>query len=147
MQYKEADLKHIPQMHTVRMAVRQNVLSHPHRITQNDYETYLTTKGKGWVCEADDVVVGFSVVNLAHNNVWALFVMPGYEGKGIGKSLQQLMLQWYFSQTTETIWLSTEHGTRAAEFYSRTGWKACGWYNNLEIKFELCFDDWFRMQV
>ena len=147
MQYKEAQLAHIPQMHGVRIAVRQNVLSNPERITTKDYETYLTTKGKGWVCEADHAIVGFSIVSLADHNVWALFVLPTYEGKGIGKKLQNLMLQWYFAQTTETIWLSTESGTRAAEFYRQTGWQECGWYNAQELKFEMRFEDWQRMQA
>lgn len=142
MQFKEATLAHIPQLHRVRIAVQQNVLSNPDRITPKEYAIYLTEKGKGWVCEVDDTVVGFSIVSVTDNNIWALFVLPQYEGKGIGKQLQHLMLQWYFTQTRETVWLSTEANTKAAEFYRNSGWKEMGWYNEQELKFEMRFEDW-----
>src|SRR5436305_13039380 len=103
MTYREALLTDIPQMSVIRLAVKENVLSNPALVTQKDYEEYLTLRGKGWVCETDGRLVGFAIGDLVKNNVWALFIHPDHEGKGIGKTLVTLLLTWYFSQTNETI--------------------------------------------
>ncbi len=36
------------------------------------------------------------------------------------------MLDWYFGQTPETLWLSTSPGTRAERFYRTAGWQEAG---------------------
>lgn len=129
-------------MNVVRLAVKENVLSNPALITQDDYVDYLSRRGKGWVCEVDNQVVAFAVGDLEKNNVWALFVLPGFEGQGIGRELLIMLLDWYYSQTTDTIWLSTAPNTRAADFYKSFGWKETGKMPNGELKFELTADDW-----
>jgi len=52
------------------------------------------------------------------------------------------MLDWYFTQTKDTVWLSTVPGTRAETFYRRQGWKEVGSYGKSEIKFEMTYEDW-----
>lgn len=142
MIYREAEIKDIHQMHVVRNSVKENVLSNPDLITTRDYEDYLTNRGKGFVCEINNEIVGFSIVDLVDKNVWALFINPAYEGKGIGKELHDLILTWYFTQTTETIWLGTEPKSRAEVFYRKNGWKEKGMHGKNEIKFEMNFEDW-----
>ena len=129
-------------MHVVRNSVKENVLSNPDLITTRDYEDYLTNRGKGFVCEINNEILGFSIVDLVDKNVWALFINPAYEGKGIGKELHDLILTWYFNQTTETIWLGTEPKSRAEVFYRKNGWKEKGMHGKNEIKFEMNFEDW-----
>jgi ribosomal protein S18 acetylase RimI-like enzyme len=41
----------------------------------------------------DGRIVGFSIADVQANNIWALFVHPAYEDKGIGKHLHGLMLE------------------------------------------------------
>lgn len=142
MNFREASLSDIPQMSVVRQAVKENALSNPALVTQQDYVDYLSERGKGWVCETDNQIVGFAIGDLKKNNVWALFVQPGYEGQGIGRELLILLLDWYYTQTTDTIWLSTAPNTRAAEFYRSFGFKESGKMPNGELKFELSADDW-----
>ena len=142
MLIREAVVADIPQLHVIRNSVTENVLSDPRLVTDAHYIDYLTRRGKGWVCEVNKTAVGFSIVSLADKNVWALFVLPEYKGKGIGKKLQHQMLQWYFTQTNETIWLSTETNSHAAQFYRRTGWMEVGWHNEQELKFEMTYADW-----
>ena len=62
--------------------------------------------------------------------------------KGVGKELHRLMIEWYFSQTDDTIVLGTAPNTRAERFYALQGWKNVGSYSNGETKFELTFKDW-----
>jgi GNAT superfamily N-acetyltransferase len=142
MTFREALITDIPKMSAIRLAVKENVLSNPALITQKDYEVYLTLRGKGWVCETDGLLVGFAIGDLVKNNVWALFIHPSYEGKGIGKTLLTLLLTWYFDQTNETIWLSTAPQSRAATFYRRFGWRETGTTQSGEIRFELSEEQW-----
>lgn len=140
--FREALEDDIPQMHRVRNAVKENVLSDPSRITFEDYKKYLQEYGKGWICTKDDSIVGFAIVDLVKNNIWALFVDPLHESKGIGKVLHDNMLDWYFSNTGKTLWLSTSPGTRAENFYRKSGWICTGNYGENEIRFELTLASW-----
>lgn len=137
MIFREALISDIVGMHKVRVAVKENALSDPNLITPADYEEFITQRGKGWVCELDGTITGFAIVDLKENNVWALFVHPDHEQKGIGKQLHQLMLLWYFAQGKETIWLGTAPNTRAEFFYRKQGWKENGTHGKGEIKFEM----------
>ena len=128
----------------VRMAVKENQLSSPDRVTVQDNIDYLTRRGKGWVCEADDQIVGFAIADLQDYSIWALFVHPDYERQGIGRQLQALMLHWYFSQTQHPVWLSTTPRTRAEEFYRQAGWRETGRTDSGEVRFELTVEEWTR---
>ena len=140
--YREAVRKDIPQMQVVRNSVVENALSDPALVPEKDYTAYLTEYGKGWVCEIDGKVVGFAIVSIVHSNVWALFLHPHHERKGIGHKLHDTMLQWYFSQTQATLWLSTAPGTRAEAFYRKAEWKETGMYGKGEIRFEMSAEQW-----
>jgi GNAT superfamily N-acetyltransferase len=142
MNYREAEINDIGQIQFVRNAVKENRLSDPALVPDQDVEEYMTKRGKGWVCVTDDIVVGFAIVDLIANNVWALFLNPEFEAMGIGKKLHQIMMDWYFVQTNEKIWLSTEPGSRAEKFYRMQGWKEVGVHGKGEIKFEMSFEDW-----
>ncbi|MEP6615826.1 MAG: GNAT family N-acetyltransferase [Ginsengibacter sp.] len=142
MIFREALISDIQQMQVVRNSVRENVLSDPSVVKDSDCEEYLLVRGKGWVCEVEKTIVGFSIADLTGNNIWALFVLPEYEGKGIGKILHSLMLNWYFEQTRDTVWLGTSPGTRAEDFYRKYGWNETGTHGKGEIKFELTYNDW-----
>ncbi len=142
MQIRECTISDIPQIQMIRNLVKENMLSNPNLVTDKDCEIFITERGKGWVCEIDNTIVGFSIVDLVDKNVWALFMHPDYEAMGFGKKLQHVMLNWYFSKTTETIWLGTAPKTRAEEFYTRTGWSKVGIVNKGETKFEMSFANW-----
>lgn len=145
MIFREALIPDIPQMQVVRNLVKENVLSDPALVTDFDCEDYITRRGKGWVCEDEGKIVGFAVADLAAKNVWALFVDPAYENRGIGKSLHRIMMDWFFSRTDETVWLGTAFNTRAEKFYRLQGWKAAGLHGKNEIRFEMKADDWKRI--
>lgn len=142
MIFREANIVDIPQMQIVRNAVKENVLSNPDLVKDEDYVPFITVKGRGWVCEINEKIVGFAIVDLLANNIWALFVHPDFEAKGIGKKLHKMMLDWYFSQTQETVWLSTAPNSRAENFYKLNGWKAVGFYGKGEVKFEMYSENW-----
>lgn len=144
MIYRQAEISDIPQLQNVRHSVKENTLSNPLLVTDADCEEFLTQRGRGWVCEIDGNIVGFSIVDLKENNIWALFLMPEFEEKGIGKALHRLMMDWYFNQTKKMVWLGTAPNTRAEKFYEKQGWKNVGMVNKGEVKFEMSYEDWIR---
>ena len=137
MLFRTATTSDIPQMQIVRNSVKENTLSDPNLVTDADCATFINERGCGWVCVINDTVVGFAIVDLVEHNVWALFVQPEYEGKGIGKTLHNIMLDWYFTQTDRTLWLGTDNNTRAETFYTKQGWTAVGTHGKTEVKFEM----------
>ena len=142
MIFREAQIDDISQIQFVRNAVKENRLSDPALVPDKDVEEYMTKRGKGWVCEVDKKIVGFSVVDLIDNNVWALFIHPDFEAIGIGKKLHGIMIDWYFLQTKEKIWLGTAPNSRAEKFYRMQGWKEVGTHGKGEIKFEMNSETW-----
>ena len=140
--FREATINDYPELHSIRIAVKENILPDPLLITESDYENFLTIRGKGWLCEVENNIAGFAIIDLKEKNIWALFVHPDHEGKGIGKRLQEIMLNWYFENNDELLWLGTSPGTRAERFYRKSGWKEVGIRKNGEIKFEMSKSEW-----
>ena len=144
MIYREAIPSDIKQMFIVRYAVKENILLSTDLVTTEITADYLTRRGKGWVCEIDNHITGFSIIDLIDHSVWALFVHPEHESKGIGRKLHELMLDWYFSQTDSPISLETSAGTRAEGFYLKTGWTPVGCDLNSVAKFKMNRVTWFQ---
>jgi len=97
MTIRQARKEDIGQIQFVRNSAKENMLPDPGLVTDQDCEEYIFKKGKGWVCEIDNQIVGFSIVDLKENNVWALFVHPDFDKRGIGRKLHDIMLNWYFA--------------------------------------------------
>ena len=146
MKIRLANAKDISQIQVVRNLVKENRLSDPALVPDSDVEDYINRRGKGWVCEIDEQVVGFAIADLVDNNIWALFIHPDFERIGIGKKLHDEMMNWYFSRTDKTVWLGTAPKTRAELFYRKAGWKEVGIHGKGEIKFEMTKDEWRSLQ-
>jgi GNAT superfamily N-acetyltransferase len=121
-QFRQATTADIPAMSKIRLSVTENVLSDPSRITQQMYEDYLELLGRGWVAEVDGEVAGFSYANSTDASIWALFISPEYEGRGLAKRLLTMAVSWLFEQGWPQVRLSTGAGTRADRFYAAQGW-------------------------
>ncbi len=144
--FREATVADIKAIFVVRYSVKENMLSETDLVDENMCESYLTERGKGWVCEIDGEIVGFAIADLKDNNIWALFLKPEYEKQGIGRQLHAIMLDWYFSKTQKTVWLGTNPNTRAELFYRKAGWKEVGTHGEGEIKFEMTLKDWRQVR-
>lgn len=147
MNIRVANIHDIAQMQVIRNSVRENTLSDPSLIRDEYYMEFLSEKGNGWICEVKNQVVGFAIVDVKGNKIWALFIHPDFEKKGIGKALHTTMLDWYFAQTKSTIWLGTANNTRAESFYRKAGWKHIGTHGNKEIKFEMTYENWIHNRL
>ena len=146
MLIREAKIEDIKQIQVVRNSVKENILSNPNLVTDKDCEEFLFERGKGWVCEKDGTIIGFAIADLIDNNIWALFVHPDFENNGIGKTLHDTMLDWYFNQQKEMVWLSTSPNTRAEKFYRLQGWKEVGLYGKGECVGAILIIKYFCIQ-
>lgn len=144
MTFREAKAADIIQIQAVRNAVTENALSNPDLVTDEDCLEFITKRGKGWICEMNSQIVGFSIADLKESNIWALFVHPNFDKRGIGRKLHDLMMDWYFEQTSKPVWLGTAPKTRAENFYRKAGWQEIGTHGKGEIKFEMTFNNWKR---
>jgi len=145
--FREATIRDVKELLEIRFSVKENVLNNRALVTEEITADFLTRYGKGWVCEIENQIVGFAIIDVLENNIWALFVRPGFEKKGIGKGLQQIMLDWFFNQSDKTLWLGTAPGTRAEKFYIASGWKDVGRTRHGEIRFEITRDEWMKSKT
>jgi hypothetical protein len=81
MIFREAQTTDIPQIQIVRNSVKENVLADPSIVTDKDCEEYLAVCGKGWVCEVNNTIVGFAIIDLKEKNIRALFLRTEHEKK------------------------------------------------------------------
>jgi GNAT superfamily N-acetyltransferase len=147
MIFREATIADVKQIQVVRNSVTENTLSDPNLVTDEDCVTFITSRGKGWVCEIDNKIVGFAIADLVDDNIWALFIHPDFEGRRIGRKLHDIMLDWYFSTGKNHVWLGTAPNTRAEGFYRKSGWNAAGMHGKNEIKFEMTGKDWQNIKA
>ena len=143
---REAKIEDIKQIQVVRNSVKENALSNPALVSDADCAEFMFVRGKGWVCEIENKIVGFSIVDLKDNNIWALFLQPEFEKLGIGRKLHDVMLDWYFNQTKNNVWLGTAPDTRAEIFYRKSGWTEIGTHGKGEVKFEMTYNNWTQLK-
>ena len=127
----------------VRYAVRENTLT-PGRIGDEELLRSIEADGRGWVAVSDaipdspdsgDRVLGFAI-GLNTGNVWALFVRPEAEGRGIGRALHADMLAWFATQPLDALWLGTDPHSRAYGFYLAHDWTPVGPHGADEVRLE-----------
>jgi GNAT superfamily N-acetyltransferase len=138
---RRATRSDIAAMHVVRLAVRENQLVSA-VITTADYEREIEATGRGWVAELGGELAGFAIGNAESGNIWALFVDPKFERRGVGRALHDTLVGWLFGRGLERLWLTTAPQTRAFDFYLAAGWRAVGDVMRGEQRFELAKDDW-----
>jgi GNAT superfamily N-acetyltransferase len=110
----------------IRAAVRENRLTDPARIAEADYHPYITRRHL-WVAEdADRIVLAFAAFDAEAASVWALFVAPEAQGRGLGRRLLERLVEEARVIALPTLTLETEPGSRAERVYRAAGWSVLG---------------------
>lgn len=134
---REATSDDVPVIFDIRLSVKENILTNTNAVTPEVCKEYLETNGKGWIAEIDGVAVGFSIASSRDNSIWALFVRPESEGKGVGKALLASATSWLFANGAIEITLTTGAGTSAHRFYQKQSWQRGDIDEEGEVRFTL----------
>ena len=118
----EADRTRISE---IRFSVKENILRDPSRVTHEMVTWFIENSGV-WLWEEDGKVLGFSAADTRDGTIWALFIDPAHEGRGIGRALFAKACDVLRKAGHTTGALTTQPGSRADRFYQRAGWKAIG---------------------
>jgi GNAT superfamily N-acetyltransferase len=124
----------IPRIMEIRHAVFENRLSDPSVVTDAHCTAFID-RSEIWVWCEKGAVLGFSAGDTRDGWIWALFVAPGHEGRGIGRALLPFACETLRRAGYTTATLSTEEGTRAERFYRENGWTAAGKNHKGEVVF------------
>ena len=139
--FREANAADVPAMFDVRTSVVENAMTWEQLadvgITPATVAASLMTHRKAWVAERGDEIVGFAMADENDGSIFALFVRPADEGRGIGTRLLDLAVRWLWDRGTSVVTLTTGPETRAAAFYARRGWRDVRILPNGEVRFEL----------
>lgn len=144
MDIGEASTDDIAEIQRVRLSVHENVLGDPTAVQPHHIAEMIEGRGKGWVCRVDGTIRGIAFADLRERNIWALFVEPGFDRRGMGRRLHDLCVGWLFENGAAPIWLTTEPGTRAEDFYRAASWVAKELVSNGDRRFQLRPQDWRR---
>lgn len=131
----------VPAIFDVRMSVRENRATFESLadlgVTPESMRAILGTAAHAWVAEEGGRTVGFAMVIPSHGSVFAIFVRPEFEGRGIGKALLARAEEWLFGTGREEIWLQTnsDPGARANGFYEHLGWTNQGVQRNGQLRY------------
>lgn len=117
---RPARVADIPRLMEIRAAVRENRLRSL-VIGTEDYLPYLEA-GRCWVALANGTIQGFAALDAASASIWALFVDPGAEGRGIGRALLDRLVLAARQLGLSALTLETAPDTRAEHVYLAAGW-------------------------
>ena len=95
-------------------------------ITPESVAASFANESRGWVAEEEGRIVAFSIADREKSTIFALFVLPEYEGRGLGTELLARAVNWLWDHEADVLWLTTGSGARAAHFYERAGWTRTG---------------------
>jgi GNAT superfamily N-acetyltransferase len=127
-----ADVQRIMQ---IRHAVRENRLGDPNAVTAADCTAFID-RAEIWVWAEDGAILGLAAGDPRAGSIFALFVDPAHEGRGIARALLPLACDTLRAAGLKAATLSTDPGTRAERFYRMNGWIEVGRNHKGEIVFQ-----------
>ena len=116
----------------IRAEVRENRLSDPTSVLPEHVRWFVDHPGI-WVWEENGRVLGFAAADTRDGSIWALFVDPASEGRGIGRALLARACDVLREAGYDRAVLSTGPGTRAERLYLRDGWTRTGTLPNGDV--------------
>ncbi|OLU17568.1 MULTISPECIES: GNAT family N-acetyltransferase [unclassified Pseudomonas] len=138
---RQATVADIDTLFDIRTSVTDNHLSRQQLdelgVTADALRQAIEESPCAWVAELDGVPAGFAMVDMDGGELFALFVRPQHEGKGLGTRLLEAAEQALFARHS-LIHLVTDgdEAIRANGFYSRQGWLQVGEVDERDVRYE-----------
>ncbi|QCI98145.1 GNAT family N-acetyltransferase [Agrobacterium larrymoorei] len=121
-----AESNDVAALFNVRTSVRENHMSRESLselgITYTSVSKMISASPCAWVAVSDNEIVGFSMIDVPNASLFAAFVLPAHEAKGLGTQLIAVAESELFKHHS-LIWLETDRDSRAAGFYRHLGWR------------------------
>lgn len=85
----------------------------------------------GWVCVANDEIVGYCFGATASGEVEVLALLPAFENQGIGKALLNRVVETLANIGFTRLFLgcSSDPASRSYGFYRHLGWRSTGTFD------------------
>lgn len=128
-----ANAADFPRISEIRDAVRENPLTTNREAVAVTADWIMAHRGF-WVWEEGGRIHGFSAADVRDGTIFALFVDPASEGRGVGRALIEAALEGLRPRWNAAT-LTTDPGTRAERFYRRGGWTEIGRQDDGQIVF------------
>ncbi len=139
--YRIATEKDVDTIFEIRTSVKENFMSIEQLsaigITHESVKNMIKEENAAWIAEINGTSVGFSMADKKGKTIFALFVLPQYKNRGIGKNLLRRAEEWLFQQGADEIWLSTGENPeiKAHGFYKHNGWEPTGRTDDGQISY------------
>lgn len=138
-QIRLANVEDVAAIFRVRTSVTENVLTLNELadlgVTPDTISEVIGSASCLWVAEVDGEVAGFAMVELDSACLFAAFVLPAHEGRGIGRDLVAVCEAALFRENA-LAWLETDAASRAAGFYRHLGWAHAADLGNGDVRLE-----------
>ena len=132
----------VPDLFRIRTSVAENAMTMAELaaegITPASIAAMLESgQAAAWLAFRCGRAAGFAMARREQGDVFALFVLPEHEGRGIGGALLGQAERWLADQGVAEPWLCTgaEPGLRAPGFYRAMGWQAAGRMPDGQLRF------------
>ena len=123
---RPAKPRDVTQMIAIRLAATENTASQSRLqelgLSEALLAKKLQTTYRSFVAEVDQSIVGFSMIDPAANELFALFVSADAEGQGIGSALLSEAVDAARANGIVELTLETDRNSRAFAFYRSRGW-------------------------
>jgi len=138
---RQATVADIETLFDIRTSVAENQQSRAELkaegITHDTLAELMKGDARAWIAEVDGTPAAFSMAKGDEATVFAMFVRPEFNGRGLGRLLMDAAEDYLFARH-DLIWLHTseEQDIRAHGFYRKRGWVAVGAAERHNIRYE-----------
>lgn len=142
IQIRPATPEDVPAIFDVRCSVKENHMSREELAVLNitpETVREMITGGDYIVPVAliEGKTAGFAMAQISEGYIFALFVSPEHEGKGLGRALMHKVESGLVKHglIKTSLCTGSEEGIRAPGFYRHLGWVESGFMDDGQLKF------------
>ncbi len=145
LEIRRAMIADIPTLFAIRTAIRENHMTMAELASagvtpETVADLARSENARTLLGLCDTQPSAFAIARADPGDLFALFVLPGWEGLGLGSLLLAAAEDWLSSHGVHEAWLPIggDPALRASRFYSSRGWQAEEHEANWQVRFTKC---------